>query len=173
MDFLGKFLQPWRLFNSTSCKKSNINHFHSKMWNFCVHPTPNFLERDWHPEILVNLDHVLLVVREKSKNETVATFYDVYGVFGSKMISFSLLRSDWKSFSFLKQKWKRFVKENPPKWKMDHFCSISTQISSSEMKPVFWCFASRNLAQTRTLGDILLYVLFLTLENFPPFHFYL
>ena len=40
--------------------------------------------RDSHAEISVNLEGVLLVVREKFKNETVATFYDVCGVSGPK-----------------------------------------------------------------------------------------
>ncbi len=40
--------------------------------------------RDSHAEISVNLEGVLPVVREKFKNETVATFYDVCGVVGSK-----------------------------------------------------------------------------------------
>ena len=39
--------------------------FHLKKWNFRVHPTPNFLVRDSHAKILVNLEGVLLVVREK------------------------------------------------------------------------------------------------------------
>ncbi len=94
-----------------------------------------------------------------SENETVATFYDVCGVFGSKNDQFSLLRSDWKLFSILKQKWKRFVKGNSQKREADHFGSIWPQISSVEMKSVFPRFPSRNLAQTRTLGDILLYVI--------------
>ena len=126
------------------------------MWNFRVHPTPNFLVRDWHSGIPVNLEGVLPVVREKLKNETVATFYDVYEVFGSENNPFSLFRPEWKLFSFLKQKWKRFVKENPQKLKMDHFCSISTQIFSIGMKTVFWRFASRNLAQTNAFTNILL-----------------
>ena len=47
----------------------------------------------------MNLDLVLLVVREKSKNETVATFYDVCGVLGSKNDQFSLLRPELYSFA--------------------------------------------------------------------------
>ena len=92
----------------------------------------------------------------KTQNETVATFYDVYEVFGSENDSFSLFRPEWKLFSFLKQKWKRFVKENPQKLEMDHFGSISTQIFSIGMKTGFWRFASRNLAQTNAFTNILL-----------------
>ena len=40
--------------------------------------------RESHAEISVNLDCVSPVVRERFKNETVATFYDVCDVFGSK-----------------------------------------------------------------------------------------
>ena len=40
--------------------------------------------RNSHSKISVNLEGVLPVVREKFKNETVATFYDVCGVFGYK-----------------------------------------------------------------------------------------
>ena len=41
--------------------------FHPETWNFRVHPTPSFLVRDSHAEIWVNLEGVLLVVREKFK----------------------------------------------------------------------------------------------------------
>ena len=102
MEFLGKLFKSWRLFTSTSCKKSEFDHFHLKMWNFRVHPTPNFLVRDLHPKILVNLDHVLLVVREKIENETVATFYDVCGVFGSRNDSFSIFSSRMKVINIFK-----------------------------------------------------------------------
>ena len=39
--------------------------FRPEKWNFRVHPTPNFLVRDSHSEISVNLEGVLLVVRGK------------------------------------------------------------------------------------------------------------
>ena len=98
----------------------------SEKVKFRVHPTPNFLVRDWHSKILVNLDRVLPVVREKLKNETVATFYDVCGVFGSANDSFSTFPSRMKVINLFKAKkvtfQKRILKsesskvENGPFW---------------------------------------------------------
>ena len=39
--------------------------FRPEKWNFRVHLDPNFLVRDSHAKISVNLEGVLLVVREK------------------------------------------------------------------------------------------------------------
>ena len=80
--------------------------------------------RDSHAKISVNLEGVLPVVRERFKNETVATFYDVCGVSGSKNDQFSIFAFGLKVINLLKQKWKRFVKENPQRSEMDNFGSI-------------------------------------------------
>ena len=92
------------------------------MWNFCVHPTPNFLVRDWHSKISVNLEGVLPVVREKMKNGTVATFYDVYEVFGSENDQFFTFPSRMKVIQLFKAKMEAFRErksskvENVPFW---------------------------------------------------------
>ena len=44
--------------------------------------------------LFVNLDLVFAMVGEKVKNETVATFYDVYDVFDQNFGPFSTFRSD-------------------------------------------------------------------------------
>ena len=82
-----------------------------RKWNFRANINPNFLVRDSHSTIWVNFEGVLLVVRGKFKNETVAIFYDVYGVSDPQNEQFSLLRLDSKSVYVLKQKrsvsWKK------------------------------------------------------------------
>ena len=55
---------------------------------------PQFPRSRLSIDFFVILEGVLPVVGGKVKNETVATFYDVCGVFGSKNDQFSLLRSD-------------------------------------------------------------------------------
>ncbi len=96
--------------------------FHPKKWNFRVHPTPNFLVRDSHAKISVNLEGALPVVREKFKNETVATFYDVCGVFGPKNDWFSTFAVGMKVIWVFKAKMEAFRErkfgkvENVPFW---------------------------------------------------------
>ena len=55
---------------------------------------PNSLERDWASVNFVNLEGVLPLVRGKVKNETVATFYDVYDVFDPEFGHLSTFRPD-------------------------------------------------------------------------------
>ena len=56
----------------------------------------------------MNLEGVLPVVREKVKNETVATFYDVYEVFGSENDSFFTFPSRMKVIQLFKAKMEAF-----------------------------------------------------------------
>ena len=56
----------------------------------------------------MNVEGVLLVVREKTKNGTVATFLDVYDVFGSKFHNFSHLASKMKVIQLFKAKMEAF-----------------------------------------------------------------
>ena len=120
--------------------------FSSKKCNFCVHPTPNFLVRDWHSKILVNLDRVLPVVRGKLKNETVATFSDVYDVCGPQFCHFLHLSSKITVNHAFKAKRKRFVNIFVQMWKSDCFGIIWPCEIPNEMKTVFgrkffptWC----------------------------------
>ena len=64
--------------------------------------------RDSHAEISVNLEGVLPVVREKFKNETVATFYDVYGVFGPRNDPFFIFAFGLKVINLFKAKMEAF-----------------------------------------------------------------
>ena len=48
------------------------------------------------------------MVREKSKNENVATFLDVYGVFASKVCHFSRLTRKMKVIQLFKAKMEAF-----------------------------------------------------------------
>ena len=56
----------------------------------------------------MNLEGVLLVVREKTKNETVATFPDVYDVSGPKFCHFLHLSSEIKVNHAFKAKTEAF-----------------------------------------------------------------
>ena len=56
----------------------------------------------------MNLEGVLPVVREKTKNETVATFYDVYEVSGSENDQFFTFPSRMKVIQLFKAKMEAF-----------------------------------------------------------------
>ena len=70
----------------------------------------------------MNLEGEFTMVGEKLKNETVATFYDVYGVFGPDFGHFSHFPSGLKVIQVLKAKRKCFVKDSAkiPKNTHDH-----------------------------------------------------
>ncbi len=80
--------------------------------------------RDSHAGISVNLEGVLPVVRERFKNETVATFYDVCGVFGSKNDQFFTFAFGLKVIQLFKAKMEAFRERKFGKVEMDYFCSI-------------------------------------------------
>ena len=156
MDFLGSHFQSWRLFSSTSCKKFDFDHFHLKSWIFVFIPPQIFsCEIGTRKFWWISTAFYQWFVK-KLKNETVATFYDVCGVFGSENDSFSTFPSRMKVINLFKAKKVTFRERKSSKVEMAHFGSISTQIFSSEMKPVFLLFASRNLAQTNAFWYILL-----------------
>ncbi len=71
--------------------------------------------RDSHAEIAVNLEGVLLVVREKFKNETVATFSDVCGVPGPKNDQFFIFAFGLKDVQRFKSQKEAFRERNSSK----------------------------------------------------------
>ncbi len=72
----------------------------------------------------MNLEGVLLVVREKFKNETVATFYDVCRVPGPKNDKFFTFAFGMKVDICFKAKKEAFRERKATKVEMDHFDSI-------------------------------------------------
>ena len=72
----------------------------------------------------VNLDLVFAMVGEKVKNETVATFYDVYDVFDPNSSHFFNLPSGLKVNNAFKAKRKRSVKDFAKKWEIYNFDSF-------------------------------------------------
>ena len=85
----------------------------------------------------MNLDGILLVVREKSENETDATFLDVYGVFASKICHFSHLSSKWKVNHAFKAKKEAFRERNPQKVKNDQNSIHLAFVFATQTKTVF------------------------------------
>ena len=63
-------------------------------------------------DFFVNLEGVLPVVREKVKNNTVATFYDVYDVFDPNFGSFFNFPSGLKVIQLFKAKMEAFRERN-------------------------------------------------------------
>ena len=72
----------------------------------------------------MNLDHVLLVAREKSKNETDAIFLDMYNVFVSKFCQISNSGTYFKVINIFKAKMEALRAKSSPKMKNALFCSI-------------------------------------------------
>ena len=64
------------------------------------------------------------MVREKVKNENVATFLDVYDVFGSKFCHFSNITRKMKVINLFKAKMGTFRDKNSKKVKNDQKSSI-------------------------------------------------
>ena len=69
----------------------------------------------------MNLEGVLPVVREKLKNETVATFYDVYEVFGSENDPFFTFPSRMKVIQLFKAKMEAFRERKSSKVENEQF----------------------------------------------------
>ena len=113
MDFLGKFFQSWRLFSSTSCKKFDFDHFHLKSEIFVFIPPQIFsCEIGTRKFWWISTAFYQWFVK-KLKSETVATFYDVCGVFGSENDSFSTFPSRMKAIQLFKAKsWSVWCKGN-------------------------------------------------------------
>ena len=148
MDFLAKFLQPWRLFNSTSCKRFHFDHF-IRNEKFLRSSHPKFPRARLTPgNFSESRQRFTSGSWKNRKMKPSQLFTTCARISALKMTRFQLFRPEWKLIYLLKQKWKHFVKENRQKWKMDHFDSIWPQISSSEMKTRFSRFPSRNLTQT-------------------------
>ena len=97
--------------------------FRPGKWNFRVHLDPNFLVRDSHAEISVNLECVLLVVRERFKNGTIVTFHDMCGVSGSKNDQLFISVFGMNVSICVKAKQEAFRESKSLKWEM-YFCSI-------------------------------------------------
>ena len=77
------------------------------------------------------------MVREKSKNENVATFLDVYDVFGSKFCHFSILTRKMKVINLFKAKMEAFRDKIPQKVKNDLNSLHLAFVLAVEMKTVF------------------------------------
>ena len=75
-------------------------------------------------DFFVNLEGVLPVVREKVKNKTVATFYDVYGVFDPNFGPFFNFPSGLKVIDLFKAKMEAFRERNCGKVEKEPFCLI-------------------------------------------------
>ena len=73
----------------------------------------------------------------KVKNENVATFLDVYDVFGSKLCHFSILTRKMKVIQLFKAKMEAFRDEKSKKVKNDQNFLHLTFVLSVEMKTVF------------------------------------
>ena len=85
----------------------------------------------------MNLEGFLLVVREKSKNETDATFLDVYEVFASKFCHFSHLSSKMKVNHAFKAKKEAYRERNPQKVNNDQNSIHLAFVFAIQMKTVF------------------------------------
>jgi len=85
----------------------------------------------------VNLEGVLPVVREKVKNKTVATFYDVYDVFDPNFGPFFNFPSGLKVIQLFKAKMEAFRERNCEKVEKGPFFLILSRKKACEMKPVF------------------------------------
>ena len=118
--------------------------------------------RDSHAKIPVNLEGVLPVVREKFKNETVATFYDVCGVFGSKNDQLFTFAFGLKVIQLFKAKMEAFRARKFGKVENGPFWLHLTPNFLVRDETRFLRFQSQNLAQTNAFGDILLDVIFNT-----------
>ena len=138
---------------------------------FPCSPHPKFLVRDSHSEIAVILEGVLLVVREKFKNETVATFYDVCGVFSPKNYHLFTFAFGLKVIQCFKAKMEAFRERPSSKVESVLFLLHLTPNFLGRDEIRFLRFPSRNLAHTRILTSVLLYVIVLTLDGISPVHF--
>ena len=98
---------------------------------------PNFHGRDSHSENCVNSEGVLVVVREKFKNETVATFSDVYGVSDPNSGPFLHFASRMKVNWRFKAKKEAFRERNSAKVGNWPFWLNVEWEFACEMKPVF------------------------------------
>ena len=85
----------------------------------------------------MNLEGVLPVVRGKLKNETVATFYDVYDVSGPEFGPFFNFPSGLKVIDLFKAKMEAFRERNCEKAEKGLFFLILSRKKACEMKPVF------------------------------------
>ena len=74
---------------------------------------------------------------EKLKNGTVATFLDVYDVFGPKFCHFSRLAFKMKVINLFKAKMEAFRERNCEKVEKGLFFLILSRQKAFEMKPVF------------------------------------
>ena len=93
---------------------------------------------------------------KKVKNETDATFLDVYGVSASKFRHFSNLGMYFKVIQLFKAKMEAFRERNPQKVKNDQNFLHLAFVFATQMKTVFWPPQHRNLAQTNGFTNILL-----------------
>ena len=127
--------------------------------------------RDWHSKILVNLDSVLPVVREKLRNENVATFYDVCGVFGSEIDSFSTFPSRMEVINIFKAKKVTFRERKSSKVENGPFWLHLDPNFLERDETRFLRFASRNLAQTNAFRYIPFNVNLATQTGISHVHF--
>ena len=105
---------------------------------------PKFSRPRLSSDFFVNLEGVSPVVREKVKNETVATFYDVYDVFGPNFHRSFNFPSGLKVNYLFKAKKVAFRERNHAKVEKSTFCIPQSQkilrdFSVFEEKSWKWC----------------------------------